>query len=124
MAKKIEIIKKSHSKDRYTPGQYLELAKCMSNPLYFIENYMKIKHPTKGALPFKLYDFQRHVINSFHSHKDVILLTGRQMGKSITSNSIIIKNKTKIKIGSLINLNFKEKIIDSLEKLLIKIATY
>ena len=54
-------IKKANKKHKYTKDQVLQLEKCMDEthgPLFFMESFMKIQHPTKGSMPFKPYDYQ------------------------------------------------------------------
>ena len=58
-------IKRAHKKHKYTKDQVLKLEKCMdpnTGPLFFMENFMKIQHPTKGELPFHPYPFQIRLI--------------------------------------------------------------
>ncbi len=60
-------IKKANKKHKYTRDQVLQLEKCMdekNGPLFFMESFMKIQHPTKGSLPFKPYDYQKRLIQS------------------------------------------------------------
>jgi len=59
-----------------------ELQKCSNDPVYFIEKYVKIQHPTKGTLPFRLYDFQKESIEDFVEHRFNIVLKSRQLGYS------------------------------------------
>ena len=35
-----------------------ELRKCGQDPIYFLKNYVKISHPTKGLIPFSTFDYQ------------------------------------------------------------------
>lgn len=79
MAKEIEIIKKGYSRDRYTDVEKIELVKCMMDPVYFMEKYVKIQHPMKGRVPFKMYPFQKEMVRAFATHKDCIALTARQL---------------------------------------------
>ena len=75
MAKDIEIVKKGYVKDHFTLEQIEELKKCMDDPLYFIENYCTIQHPTKGRVPFKVYDYQKEMIMCYHNNNRSILLS-------------------------------------------------
>lgn len=59
-----------------------ELQRCSNDPVYFIESYVKIQHPTKGTLPFKMYEFQRKSIEDFVEHRFNIVLKSRQLGYS------------------------------------------
>ncbi|HAT61553.1 MAG TPA: hypothetical protein DCS83_03240 [Prevotella sp.] len=89
MAQEIEIIKKGYVKDRYTQEQKIELFKCMQDPIYFMENYVKIQHPMKGRVPFKMWPYQKEMVRAFVGHKDCIALTARQMGKCLNINTLL-----------------------------------
>lgn len=86
----IEIIKKGYAKDRFTLNQVEELKKCMADPIYFCEKYIMIQHPTKGRVPFELYDYQRELIGTFHKYKNSIALTARQMGKTTCAAGFLL----------------------------------
>ena len=88
--------------DRYL----IEFAKCRADPIYFMETYCRVAHPTKGLVPFKLYDFQKRVVKDFLNNRFVIVNKSRQVGLStVTSNyalwlALFFKNRT-IKIISI-----------------------
>ena len=61
-------IKRANKKHKYTKDQVEQLEKCMdpkTGPLYFMKQFMKIQHPTKGEMPFRPYDYQKRLIQSF-----------------------------------------------------------
>lgn len=58
------------------------MAKCMRDPIYFMCNYMKVQHPVRGSVPFEMYEYQKDAVRSFMTHKDSIVMLGRQMGKT------------------------------------------
>lgn len=122
MSDEIEILKKRNAKDSYDDFRVKEITKCMSDPLYFIENYMKIQHPTKGRVPFKLFPFQKKMIDTFHNFDSVIALTARQMGKCVVSKTKIKKDKDLVEMGSLVKLSQKERIVEWLERKLISLT--
>lgn len=66
----------------YTPEQILELGRCMVDPVYFIETYCMLVHPTKGRMPIKLFEYQKRMIRAYASNSRVIAMAPRQMGKS------------------------------------------
>jgi hypothetical protein len=39
-----------------------EFRKCKESPTYFISNYIKVTHPVRGLVPFKLYPFQHDIL--------------------------------------------------------------
>ena len=59
-----------------------EILKSGRDPLYFINNYVKISHPTKGLIPFTLYPFQEEVVKDFRDNRYNIILKARQLGIS------------------------------------------
>jgi len=59
-----------------------EVTKCGKDPVYFLNNYAKISHPDSGLIPFKTYDFQTELLNSFNDHRFNVILKARQLGIS------------------------------------------
>ena len=51
-------LKKVNTPVEYTKEQIIEFQKCEKDPIYFMENYMKIVSLDEGLVPFKMYDFQ------------------------------------------------------------------
>ena len=75
-------LKKAHTKSRFTPKQVEEVMKCLNDPKYFIEHYLKIVTIDKGLVPFEMYDFQRKMVDTFHDNRFTICKLPRQSGKS------------------------------------------
>lgn len=67
-----------------------EIYRCSNDPIYFIENYCKIKHQIKGLLPFKLYDYQKEVLKAFLAHDRTIINKARQLGFSTVIAAFIV----------------------------------
>jgi len=59
-----------------------ELRKCGQDPIYFLKNYVKISHPTKGLIPFTTFDYQDDLLKDFKDHRFNIILKARQLGIS------------------------------------------
>jgi len=59
-----------------------EILRCGKDPIYFINKYVKIQHPTKGAIPFDTFDFQDDCVEEFIKHRFTIVLKARQLGLS------------------------------------------
>ena len=74
----------------FTQEQVTEYLKCKDDPIYFIENYCKIISLDHGLVPFKLYDCQREKVKIIHDNRKVILMEGRQQGKTTTSAAYIL----------------------------------
>lgn len=74
----------------YSEEQVLELAKCAEDPIYFIDNYCYIVTLDHGIQPFKLYDCQKRKIKLIHENRKVILMEGRQQGKTTSAAAYIL----------------------------------
>ena len=74
----------------YSEEQVREILKCIQDPIYFIETYCKIVSLDHGLIPFKLYDCQKEKVNVILNNRKVILMEGRQQGKTITSAACIL----------------------------------
>jgi hypothetical protein len=75
-------LKKAHTPSRFTKKQVEEVLKCLEDPKYFIEHYLKIVTIDKGLVPFQMYDFQRKMVDTFHNNRFTICKLPRQSGKS------------------------------------------
>ena len=67
-----------------------EYMKCADDPVYFINTYCKIVTLDHGLQPFKLYPCQENKIRIIHENRKVILMEGRQQGKTTTSAAYIL----------------------------------
>jgi Terminase RNaseH-like domain/Terminase large subunit, T4likevirus-type, N-terminal len=74
----------------FTQDQIQEYLKCAADPIYFIDTYCMIVTLDHGLQPFKLYDCQKNKINVIHNNRKVILMEGRQQGKTTTSAAYIL----------------------------------
>jgi hypothetical protein len=74
----------------FTEDQIQEYLKCAKDPIYFIESYCKIVTLDHGLQPFKLYDCQKNKVNIIHNNRKIILMEGRQQGKTTTSAAYIL----------------------------------
>ena len=75
---------------QFTPEQVEEYLKCAADPIYFIETYCMIVSLDHGLVPFKLYDCQKNKVKVIHENRKVILMEGRQQGKTTTSAAYIL----------------------------------
>ena len=77
-------LKKANVAQEWTQAEVEEYTKCMKDPLYFIQEYIKIVSLDEGLVPFKLYDFQKEMVGTFHNNRFTICKLPRQSGKSTT----------------------------------------
>ena len=83
-------LKKVNTPVEFTKEQILEYQKCSEDPLYFMETYMKIVSLDEGLVPFKMYDFQKHIVRTIHDNRFTICKLPRQSGKSTTTVSYLL----------------------------------
>jgi len=74
----------------FTIEQVTEILKCKDDPVYFIEKYCKIISLDRGLIPFILYECQKRKVDVIMNNRKVILMEGRQQGKTITSAACIL----------------------------------
>jgi hypothetical protein len=87
------LVKKPYTKVIYTPQMIEELKQCMdqiTGPSYFIENFVYVQHPTRGRMPFKMYDYQHELCDVYHNYRYSISLVSRQMGKSVSAAAYLL----------------------------------
>lgn len=74
----------------FSKEQIEERIKCMQDPIYFIQKYMKIVHVDRGLVPFDLYGFQKDLLNSYIHNRFTIAKLPRQVGKSTVTIAYIL----------------------------------
>jgi hypothetical protein len=84
------LVKKPFQQLRVTADQQAEFLKCALNPLYFIDNYIYIRHGTKGRVAFKLFDYQKDLVLAYWQNRQVIAMCSRQLGKTETAASFML----------------------------------
>lgn len=84
------LVKKPNQKLILTPEQEREFLRCAIDPVYFIDNYVYIRHSTKGRIPFKLFDYQRDLVLTYWKNRQVIAMCSRQLGKTETAASFML----------------------------------
>ena len=83
-------LKKVGTPIEFTEEQIKEYLKCKEDPVYFAMNYVKIISLDEGVVPFKMWDFQKKLIQNFHDHRFNIAKLPRQTGKSTTCVSYLL----------------------------------
>jgi len=76
------LVKKGHVKTVYDRFKLQELKHCMDDPIYFLENYMRIQHPVRGGIKFNMYDFQKELVRTYAENRFAVALLPRQSGKT------------------------------------------
>ena len=83
-------LKKANVQQQWTKKQVQEYARCMDDPLYFIQTYVRIISLDEGLIPFKMYPFQKEMVGTFHKNRFTICKLPRQSGKSTTMISYLL----------------------------------
>jgi hypothetical protein len=83
-------LKRANEEVQMTHHEVMELKRCATDPVYFCRTYVKIQHPTRGAIPFDMYDYQKDMMRMFQKNRFSIALSARQTGKSITSGAYLL----------------------------------
>jgi hypothetical protein len=84
------LLKASNVKINFSREEVKEYLNCINDPIYFIEKYCKIVTLDHGLQSFKLYDCQKKKLKIIHENRKVILMEGRQQGKTTTSAAYIL----------------------------------
>ena len=83
-------LKKVNTPVEFSKEEILEYQKCMGDPLYFMENYVRIVSLDEGLVPFKMYGFQKKIVETIHNNRFTICKLPRQSGKSTTTISYLL----------------------------------
>lgn len=59
---------------------FKEIAECLKSFPYFVEKYVKIKHPVRGLIPFGLHDYQKRLADTYEKNRFVMVKKFRQGG--------------------------------------------
>ena len=83
-------LKRVDVKVEFSKEEIQEYIKCARDPLYFIENYVKIVNVDRGLIPFLPYDYQKDMIRLSEKERFVICKMPRQVGKTTTVVGILL----------------------------------
>jgi hypothetical protein len=84
------LLKGAYVKQEFTKEQLTEYIKCSEDPIYFIENYIKVITIDEGLQPFVMYDFQKDIARSVFDNRFTICKIPRQSGKTATLIACIL----------------------------------
>ena len=83
-------VKRDGVLQQWTPDLLQEYKKCMHDPIYFVETYIKVISLDDGMVPFILYPYQRRMFEEFQKNRFNIVLACRQSGKSISACAYLL----------------------------------
>jgi hypothetical protein len=88
------LVKPGHSKTVFADKQQMEeFQRCCdraSGAHYFMVNFMRVQHPTRGSIKFVPYKYQLELIRSYTAYRFSINMLGRQLGKTTVAAGFLL----------------------------------
>jgi hypothetical protein len=87
------LVKAPHRKETYTQQELEEFAKCadpITGPMYFMDHFFHIQHPTRGKMLYQPFEYQKKLIENYHMNRFSISLMPRQTGKSTSAAGYLL----------------------------------
>jgi hypothetical protein len=88
------LVKTPYVKTKFATQKELDdFIKCCdpkTGHLYFMSNFFKIQHPTKGSMNYHPWAYQERLINTYHNYRFSISLMPRQSGKSTSAAGYLL----------------------------------
>jgi hypothetical protein len=84
------LLKKAGVEHAYTQEEVDEYIICAKDPVYFAMKYIKIVNVDEGLMPFRMWDFQKEMIQTYHENRFSITKCPRQVGKTTTSVAYLL----------------------------------
>ena len=91
--KETALVKAPHRKEIYSESELDDFAACadsVTGPLYFMDNFFYIQHPTRGKMLYHPYEYQTRLIHTYHNYRYSISLMPRQTGKSTSAAGYLL----------------------------------
>ena len=92
-ATEVVLVKAPHTRQIYTQQQIDEFRQCadpVTGPIYFLDNFFYIQHPTRGRMLYHPFDYQRRLIDTYHRYRFSISMMPRQTGKSTSAAGYLL----------------------------------
>jgi hypothetical protein len=89
----VNLVKTPYKSLPYTPQQIDEFRQCadpITGPIYFLDNFFYIQHPTRGRMLYHPFDYQRRLIETYHNYRFSISMMPRQTGKSTSAAGYLL----------------------------------
>jgi len=87
------LVKAPYRPQSYTDQQLAEFAASAdpeSGPIYFMDHFFYIQHPTRGRMQYHPFDYQRRLIETYHNFRFSISMLPRQTGKSTSAAGYLL----------------------------------
>jgi hypothetical protein len=92
-ANEVVLVKSPHQRQVYTPEQIDEFRQCadpVTGPMYFLDHFFYIQHPTQGRMLYHPFDYQKRLIETYHNYRFSISMMPRQTGKSTSAAGYLL----------------------------------
>ena len=83
-------LKKSNSQIEFTKEHIEEYLKCSKDPVYFMQNFIKIVHIDRGLIMFEPYTFQEEILQKVVDNRFLICKMPRQSGKTTAIAAMLL----------------------------------
>jgi hypothetical protein len=84
------LLKRAGVEHAYTQEEVDEYIMCAKDPVYFAMKYIKIVNVDLGLIPFRMWEFQKEMIRTYHENRFSITKCPRQVGKTTTSVAYLL----------------------------------
>jgi len=87
------LVKQPHRRHSYTDEQLAEFIACadpVTGPMYFMDHYFHIQHPTRGKMVYHPFEYQKRLIDTYHRFRFSISMMPRQTGKSTSAAGYLL----------------------------------
>ena len=87
------LVKAPHRRETYTEQELDDFMKCadpVTGAMHFMDNFFHIQHPTKGKMLYHPFEYQRRLIENYHTNRFSISLMPRQTGKSTSAAGYLL----------------------------------
>ena len=88
------LVKTPYQKTHFkTDKELQDFIKCCdpnTGPMYFMDNFFYIQHPTKGSMLYHPWQYQERLIETYHKYRYSISLMPRQTGKSTSAAGYLL----------------------------------
>ena len=89
----VVLVKAPHQRSVYTAQQIDEFRRCAdpeTGPMYFMDNFFYIQHPTRGKMLYHPYEYQKKLIENYHTYRFSISMLARQTGKTTSAAGYLL----------------------------------
>lgn len=85
-----DTIEKLEKQVVYVEWMIDELRKCINDPIYFINSYIKVMHPKRGVIGLTLNEGQIKLLEHYHDNRFSLTTTARQSGQSTVTAAYML----------------------------------